>query len=85
MVSAGQQIGFTISVENSSDAGTGTAYDVELGDLLPFKAGGSVDWEIGPAYAGPGSCAITGALSAPRPCTATSATWGPVTRPASMS
>jgi fimbrial isopeptide formation D2 family protein/uncharacterized repeat protein (TIGR01451 family) len=44
VVSAGQPIGFTISVLNSDDPGTGTALDVELTDLLPF--GDGVDWEI---------------------------------------
>ena len=62
VVSAGDPIGFTISVSNSEVAGTGTAYDVQLNDLLPAMAGGTIDWEIDPAYAGPGSCAITGAL-----------------------
>jgi uncharacterized repeat protein (TIGR01451 family) len=64
VVSAGEPIGFTITVSNSDKAGTGTAYDVQLSDLLPFKNGGTVDWEIDPAYAGPGTCAITGALGA---------------------
>ena len=60
MVSAGQQIGFTISVSNADLEDTGTAYDVQLDDQLPFKADGTVDWDIDPAYAGPGTCAITG-------------------------
>ena len=62
VVSAGEPIGFTITVANSDLQGTGTAYDVQLSDLLPFKDGGTVDWEIDPAYAGPGTCEITGAL-----------------------
>ncbi|HEX3220823.1 MAG TPA: SpaA isopeptide-forming pilin-related protein, partial [Candidatus Limnocylindria bacterium] len=62
VVSAGQPIGFTISVANSAVAGTGTAYDVQLSDLLPAAAGGTIDWAIDPAYAGPGTCEISGAL-----------------------
>ena len=34
-VSAGSQIGFTITISNSDDAGTGTAHDVALNDPLP--------------------------------------------------
>ncbi|HEX2194643.1 MAG TPA: SpaA isopeptide-forming pilin-related protein [Candidatus Limnocylindria bacterium] len=59
VVSAGQPISFTITVLNASAVGTGTAYDVELSDLLPFKADGSVDWEIDPDNA---ACEITGAV-----------------------
>lgn len=62
VVSAGEPIGFTISVSNSGAEGTGTAYDVQLDDLLPAAAGGTIDWEIDPAYAGQGTCEITGAL-----------------------
>jgi uncharacterized repeat protein (TIGR01451 family) len=58
IVDAGDPIGFTISVMNSNAAGTGTAYDVELNDPLPF--GNGIDWSIDPTYAGPGTCEITG-------------------------
>jgi uncharacterized repeat protein (TIGR01451 family)/LPXTG-motif cell wall-anchored protein len=40
-VSAGEQIGFTIEVDNT---GPGTAFDVELEDELP--GGDGIDWEI---------------------------------------
>lgn len=49
IVSAGQDIGFTISVSNSDAEGTGTAYSVELNDLLP--AGSGLDWSIDPENA----------------------------------
>ncbi len=53
-VSAGDAIGFWITVSNSSAAGTGTAKDVTLSDPLPA----GVTWSISPAYSGPGSCVI---------------------------
>lgn len=56
IVSAGQPIGFTITVENDDAGGTGTAYDVELSDPLP--AGSGLDWAMDPADA---DCQITGA------------------------
>jgi fimbrial isopeptide formation D2 family protein/uncharacterized repeat protein (TIGR01451 family) len=62
VVSAGELVGFTISVSNSADLGTGTAYNVHLSDPLP--AGSGLDWEIDPAYAGPGTCAISGSVGA---------------------
>ena len=46
VVSAGQQIGFTITVTNSDVVGTGTAYDVLLSDLLP--AGSDLAWSEDP-------------------------------------
>jgi uncharacterized repeat protein (TIGR01451 family) len=55
MVSAGQPIGFTITVSNSADAGTGTATNVELSDPLP--AGSDLDWSEDPDNA---DCEITG-------------------------
>jgi uncharacterized repeat protein (TIGR01451 family)/fimbrial isopeptide formation D2 family protein len=61
-VSAGEDIGFTVTVSNSSDPGTGTAYDVVIDDPLP--AGSGLDWEIDPAYAGPGTCEIQGSPGA---------------------
>jgi uncharacterized repeat protein (TIGR01451 family)/fimbrial isopeptide formation D2 family protein len=64
VVSAGEEIAFTITVTNDDDPATGTAYDVQLDDLLPFKADGTVDWDIDPAYAGPGTCAISGDIGA---------------------
>jgi uncharacterized repeat protein (TIGR01451 family) len=45
-VSAGDQIGFTITVTNSGD---GTAYDVRVHDTLPVNAG--LGWSIDPANA----------------------------------
>jgi uncharacterized repeat protein (TIGR01451 family) len=54
-VSAGQQIGFTIDIENSDDAGTGTARDVTLKDPLP--AGFDLNWSESPDN---GDCTITG-------------------------
>lgn len=59
VVSAGQQIGFTMTVSNSGAEGTGTAYDVELNDSLP--AGSGLDWSIDPASE---DCEITGAVGA---------------------
>jgi uncharacterized repeat protein (TIGR01451 family)/LPXTG-motif cell wall-anchored protein len=57
-VNAGSAIGFTITVSNSNDPGTGIARSVTLTDPLP--GGTDVDWSISPAYTAPGSCAITG-------------------------
>jgi uncharacterized repeat protein (TIGR01451 family) len=57
-VNAGSPIGFTVAVSNSSAANSGTARSVSLTDPLP--AGSGIDWSISPAYAGPGTCAITG-------------------------
>jgi len=59
-VSVGTAIGFTVTVANSSAAGTGTATSVTLNDPLP--AGTGIDWSISPAYSGPGTCSITGAV-----------------------
>jgi uncharacterized repeat protein (TIGR01451 family) len=56
-VSAGDNIGFTITATNN---GLGTANNVTINDPLP--AGSGVNWSISPAYAGPGTCAITGAV-----------------------
>ncbi|MEO6058870.1 MAG: hypothetical protein ABIQ05_02695, partial [Candidatus Limnocylindria bacterium] len=58
-VSAGQEIGFTITVSNSDVDGTGTAYSVELDDLLP--AGSGLDWSIDPDNE---DCEITGPVGA---------------------
>ena len=57
VVSAGEQIGFTITVSNSDADGTGTAYSVELNDLLP--AGSGLDWSIDPDNE---DCEITGSV-----------------------
>jgi uncharacterized repeat protein (TIGR01451 family) len=59
-VDAGQKIGFTVTVSNSNADGTGIARAVTLSDPLP--AGGGVSWSISPAYNGPGTCSITGAV-----------------------
>jgi len=55
VVSAGDPIGFTITVTN---AGPGTAYDVTLNDPLP--AGDGVSWSVESQSGGAG-CAVTGA------------------------
>ncbi len=56
-VTAGNPIGFTIAIANSS---AGTASNATLSDPLP--AGNNINWSISPAYSGPGTCAITGAV-----------------------
>ena len=48
-----------MTVSNSGAQGTGTAKAVTLSDPLP--AGSGVSWSISPAYAGAGTCAVTGA------------------------
>jgi fimbrial isopeptide formation D2 family protein/uncharacterized repeat protein (TIGR01451 family) len=55
-VTTGTTIGFTITVSNSSAAGTGTAFNAQLLDELP--GGNSLPWIISPAYGGPGTCKI---------------------------
>ena len=55
-VTAGDPIGFTITVNNSA---AGTATNASLLDALPV--GSNLSWSLSPAYAGQGSCAITGA------------------------
>src|SRR5512140_184515 len=52
-VSAGTQIGFTITAKNAP--GSGTALGVVVSDPLP---GGAFNWSI---ESGPGNCSITGA------------------------
>ena len=59
VVSAGEPIGFTITISNSGAAGTGSAYDVQLADLLP--AGSDLDWSEDPDSA---DCQITGSVGA---------------------
>jgi YVTN family beta-propeller protein len=54
---AGAPIGITITVSN---AGPGVADNVALNDPLP--AGTGVSWSISPAYSGPGTCSIAGAV-----------------------
>ncbi len=56
-VTAGNPIGYTIAIANSS---AGTANNATLSDPLP--AGNNINWSINPAYSGPGTCAITGAV-----------------------
>jgi uncharacterized repeat protein (TIGR01451 family) len=58
-VNAGSPIGYTVTMSNSSAAGTGSATNVALNDPLP--AGSGVNWSISPAYSGQGTCTITGA------------------------
>ena len=60
VVSAGQEIGFVVSVSNSDAEGTGLAKDVEIDDNLPGGAG--IDWEIADDSLDGGACAITGEL-----------------------
>ncbi|HEV2104043.1 MAG TPA: choice-of-anchor D domain-containing protein, partial [Candidatus Acidoferrum sp.] len=55
-VTAGSPIGFTITVSNSALA---VANNVSLNTPLP--GGTNVNWTISPAFAGPGTCSITGA------------------------
>jgi uncharacterized repeat protein (TIGR01451 family) len=55
-VTAGNPIGFTITVSNSALA---TANNVSLNTPLP--GGTNVNWTISPSYTGPGTCSITGA------------------------
>jgi uncharacterized repeat protein (TIGR01451 family) len=59
VVSAGQPIGFTLTVSNANAPGTGTAYDVMLNDPLP--AGSGLAWSEDPDNA---ACEITGAVGA---------------------
>jgi uncharacterized repeat protein (TIGR01451 family) len=59
-VSTGDAIGFTITVSNSNAQGTGTALGVTMSDPLP--AGPGLNWSISPAYSGPGTCTIGGAV-----------------------
>ena len=59
-VAAGSSIGFTITAGNASASGTGVATGVALNDPLP--AGAGINWNISPAYGGPGTCAIAGAV-----------------------
>jgi uncharacterized repeat protein (TIGR01451 family) len=54
-VDAGNPVGFTVEVTN---LGPGIAKNVTLDDPLPGASG--VDWSISPAYAGPGTCLVTG-------------------------
>jgi YVTN family beta-propeller protein len=58
-VVAGNPIGFTVAIANNSG---GTAVNATLKDPLP--AGPGVSWSISPAYAGPGTCALSGAVGA---------------------
>ena len=54
---AGSPIGFTVRVNN---AGPGIEDNVTLNDPLPSASG--INWSISPAYSGPGTCSITGAV-----------------------
>ena len=56
-VNAGTPIGITIGVSN---AGPGAVNNVSLDDPLP--SGSGVNWSISPAYSGPGTCSIAGAV-----------------------
>ncbi len=61
-VNSGTNVGFTISVSNNSAGGTATANNVVISDPLPGGAG--TNWSISPAFAGPGTCSISGGVSA---------------------
>jgi uncharacterized repeat protein (TIGR01451 family) len=58
-VSAGSDIGFTLTGSNSSAAGTGTASGVELNDVLPTGTG--VSWTI-ESQSPAGACSITNGI-----------------------
>jgi uncharacterized repeat protein (TIGR01451 family) len=58
-VTAGAGVGFTVTVAST---GPNPAVDVTLNDALPGAPG--VSWAISPAYAGPGTCSITGSAPA---------------------
>jgi uncharacterized repeat protein (TIGR01451 family) len=58
-VAAGSPIAYTISLRNEAAPGTGAATAATLNDPLP--AGTGINWSISPTYAGPGTCAISGA------------------------
>src|SRR5207245_2407537 len=57
-VSAGDQIGFTITVTN---IGAGTATNVQVSDSLPGNPG--LSWSLSPPNS-PAGCSITGAVGA---------------------
>ena len=56
-VAPGSPIGFTITV---TDSAAGQVTGATLTDVLP--SGTNVNWTITPAYTGPGTCAISGAV-----------------------
>jgi trimeric autotransporter adhesin len=56
-VTPGSPLSMTISVSNSAG---GPVSGATLSDPLP--AGTNISWSISPAYTGPGTCAITGAV-----------------------
>jgi len=58
-VTPGTPLNLTITVANSAG---GAVAGATLGDALP--AGTNVSWSISPAYTGPGTCTITGAVGA---------------------
>jgi uncharacterized repeat protein (TIGR01451 family) len=59
-VSAGNEIGFNVTVTNLQNASntTGAAENATLDDPLP--SGGGVTWSISPAYSGAGTCSVSG-------------------------
>ena len=61
-VNVGATVGFTIATSNSTAGGTAAANNVALSDPLPGGAG--TNWSISPAFTGPGTCSISGAVGA---------------------
>ena len=61
-VNIGATVGFTIATSNSTAGGTAAANNVALNDALPGGAG--TNWSISPAFTGPGTCSISGAVGA---------------------
>jgi uncharacterized repeat protein (TIGR01451 family) len=59
-VAAGSPIGYTIALSNNAATGTGAATAAALNDPLPGGTG--IAWSISPTYAGPGTCAVAGAV-----------------------
>ena len=71
-VSAGSQIGFTVTVSNSSAPGTGTAKAVVISDPLPLGTG--LDWSLA---SGSANCSVTGTAPALQTLTCTAVDLAP--------
>jgi uncharacterized repeat protein (TIGR01451 family) len=59
-VPAGSSIGYTVYLSNNAAPGTGAATAAAVND--PLRPGTGINWSISPAYSGPGTCAVTGAI-----------------------